>query len=63
MQLHLRAREDARPVADEVVDVNGVKIVGYTDLASRMAPTASQLYGMNHVHLLRDARLVARKFF
>ncbi|MEE2644959.1 MAG: Re/Si-specific NAD(P)(+) transhydrogenase subunit alpha [Myxococcota bacterium] len=40
--------------ADEVVDVNGVKIVGYTDLASRMAPTASQLYGMNHVHLLRD---------
>ncbi len=33
---------------------NGVKIVGYTDLPSRMAPTASQLYGMNLVHFLSD---------
>ena len=40
--------------AGEVVDHGGVKIVGYTDLASRMAPTASQLYAMNCVHLLDD---------
>jgi len=40
--------------AGEVVEHNGVKIIGYTDLASRMAPTASQLYAMNCVHLLDD---------
>ncbi len=38
----------------QVVDVNGVKVAGFTDLPSRMAPTASQLYGMNLVHLLSD---------
>ncbi len=37
-----------------VVDRKGVKIAGFTDLPSRMAPTASQLYGMNLVHLLDD---------
>lgn len=33
---------------------NGVTVIGYTDLPSRMAPTASQLYGMNLVHFLSD---------
>jgi NAD(P) transhydrogenase subunit alpha len=37
-----------------VVDVGGVKIVGLTDLASRLASTASQLYGTNIAHLLDD---------
>jgi len=41
-------------VPGTVVDNNGVKIAGFTDLPSRMAPTASQLYGMNLVHLLSD---------
>jgi H+-translocating NAD(P) transhydrogenase subunit alpha len=36
------------------VSENGVQIVGYTDLPSRMAPTSSQLYGMNLVHFLND---------
>ncbi len=36
------------------VTENGVSVVGYTDLPSRMAPTASQLYGMNLVHFLSD---------
>ncbi|TNF29177.1 MAG: Re/Si-specific NAD(P)(+) transhydrogenase subunit alpha [Deltaproteobacteria bacterium] len=40
--------------AGEVVVHNGVKIIGYTDLASRMATTASQLYATNCVHLLDD---------
>jgi len=40
--------------AGEVVVHNGVKIIGYTDLASRMATTASQLYATNIVHLLDD---------
>ncbi len=40
--------------ADEVVTVHGVKIVGYTDLPSRMAAVASQLYGNNLWHLLRE---------
>ena len=38
----------------EVVTRNGVTIVGYVDLPSRLAPTASQLYGMNLTHLLAD---------
>jgi NAD(P) transhydrogenase subunit alpha len=33
---------------------NGVTIVGLTDLPSRMANQASQLYGTNLVHLLND---------
>lgn len=37
-----------------VADHKGVKIVGYTDLASRLSTTASQLYGTNIVHLLDD---------
>lgn len=38
----------------EIVDHRGVKIVGYTDLPSRLASTASQLYGTNIAHLLDD---------
>jgi NAD(P) transhydrogenase subunit alpha len=38
----------------EVAQVKGVSIVGYTDLASRMATQSSQLYGTNIRHLLTD---------
>jgi len=38
----------------EVADVNGVKILGFTDLASRMANTASKFFAMNLVHLLEE---------
>jgi len=38
----------------ECVVVNGVTIVGYTDLPSRMANQSSQLYGTNLWHLLSD---------
>jgi NAD(P) transhydrogenase subunit alpha len=43
-------------VANEMVVENGVKIIGWTDLASRLAPTASQLYGMNLVHFLDEIK-------
>jgi NAD(P) transhydrogenase subunit alpha len=39
---------------EEVVQHNGVTVIGYVDLPSRLAPTASQLYGTNLVHLLSD---------
>ncbi|MGF1457826.1 MAG: Re/Si-specific NAD(P)(+) transhydrogenase subunit alpha [Leptolyngbyaceae cyanobacterium] len=38
----------------EIYDHNGVKVVGLTDLASRMANQASQLYGTNLYHLLNE---------
>jgi NAD(P) transhydrogenase subunit alpha len=38
----------------EVVVVHGVTIVGHEDLTSRLATTASQLYGTNLVNLLDD---------
>ncbi|WOD37897.1 Re/Si-specific NAD(P)(+) transhydrogenase subunit alpha [Nodosilinea sp. E11] len=38
----------------EVINYNGVTIIGLTDLPSRMAAQASQLYGNNLVHLLSD---------
>ncbi len=38
----------------EVTHHNGITIVGYVDLPSRLAPTASQLYGTNLCHLLSD---------
>ncbi len=41
-------------VPDEVVVHNGVTILGRTDLTSRLATTASQLYANNLVHLLTD---------
>ena len=41
-------------VADQVIQHDGVHIVGYSDLASRLAHTSSQLYGTNLYHLLDD---------
>ncbi len=40
--------------ADKVVVRNGVSIIGYTDLPSRLAAQASQLYGTNLRHLLTE---------
>jgi len=40
--------------AGKVVKVHGVSIIGYTDLPSRLATQASQLYGTNLRHLLTD---------
>jgi NAD(P) transhydrogenase subunit alpha len=37
-----------------VVERYGVHILGYTDLPSRLAPTASLLFGNNLTHLLAD---------
>jgi NAD(P) transhydrogenase subunit alpha len=39
---------------DKVVEKNGVKIIGYTDLPSRLAAQSSQLYATNLRHLLSD---------
>ena len=39
---------------DKVVKTNGVTIIGYTDLPSRLAAQSSQLYGTNLRHLLTD---------
>jgi len=41
-------------VPGQAVEAHGVHVVGYTDLPSRLAPTASFLYGNNLVHLLTD---------
>ncbi len=41
-------------VADEVVIRDGVTIIGYTDLPSRLAAQSSQLYATNLRHLLAD---------
>ncbi len=38
----------------KVVEHYGVHILGYTDLPSRLAPTASLLFGNNLTHLLAD---------
>jgi NAD(P) transhydrogenase subunit alpha len=38
----------------KVVNKHGVSIVGYSDLPSRLAQTASQLYGNNLNHFLTD---------
>ncbi len=38
----------------EVITEKGITIIGYIDLPSRLAPTASQLYGSNLYHLLAD---------
>ena len=38
---------------DKVVTANGVTILGYTDLAGRLAAQTSQLYGTNIVNLLK----------
>lgn len=39
---------------DEIVDHNGVTIIGYSDLTSRLATQASQLYATNLRHLLAE---------
>ncbi|MBT8092861.1 MAG: Re/Si-specific NAD(P)(+) transhydrogenase subunit alpha [Gammaproteobacteria bacterium] len=39
---------------DKVVQTNGVSIIGYTDLPSRLAAQSSQLYATNLRHLLTD---------
>ena len=39
---------------ERFVSDNGVIILGYTDLTSRLANTCSQLYGVNLCHLLTD---------
>ena len=39
---------------NEVVETNGVTIIGYTDLPSRLSAQASQLYATNLRHLLTD---------
>jgi NAD(P) transhydrogenase subunit alpha len=41
-------------VPGEVTKQNGVTIIGYTDLPSRLATTSSQLYATNLRHLLTD---------
>ena len=41
-------------VPNTVVERHGVTIIGYVDMPSRLAPTASFLYGNNLVHLLED---------
>jgi H+-translocating NAD(P) transhydrogenase subunit alpha len=41
-------------VPHQAVEVEGVHIVGYTDLTSRLATQASQLFGTNLFHLLSD---------
>ncbi len=40
--------------AGEVVEKHGVTLIGYTDLPSRMAKVASDLYATNLFHLLSD---------
>jgi NAD(P) transhydrogenase subunit alpha len=39
---------------DQVVEIGGVSVVGYTDLPSRMARPASQFFGSHLAHLLED---------
>ena len=39
---------------DQVVDHQGVKVLGYSDLPSRLPNTSSQLYGTNLFHVLDD---------
>jgi len=41
-------------VPDQVVEHNGIRIVGYTDLTSRMAAVASRFFANNLAHLLSD---------
>jgi len=40
--------------ADKVITHKGVKIIGYTDLPSRLATQSSQLYSTNLRHMLTD---------
>jgi NAD(P) transhydrogenase subunit alpha len=51
-----RSMKDGSVIVDlgEVTVVDGVTIIGYTDLPSRLAAQSSQLYGTNLRHLLTD---------
>jgi NAD(P) transhydrogenase subunit alpha len=44
----------ALTVPGQAVEINGVTVLGYTDLPSRMAQQASTLYATNIVHLLGE---------
>ena len=39
---------------DEIAEYNGVRIIGYTDLPSRLASQASELYANNLYHILDE---------
>ncbi len=39
---------------DQVVEWNGIKVLGFTDLPSRMAGTASRFFANNVVHLITE---------
>ena len=39
---------------DESININGITIIGYTDLPSRLPAQSSQLYANNLYHLLND---------
>jgi len=39
---------------DEIIQHEGVRLIGFTDLPSRMAAQSSQLYGTNLRHMLND---------
>ena len=41
-------------VADQCVEKHGIKILGYTDLASRMSTVSSEFFSMNLYHLLDE---------
>lgn len=41
-------------IPGQIAEHNGVKIVGYTDMTSRMASVASRFFATNVVHLLTD---------
>jgi H+-translocating NAD(P) transhydrogenase subunit alpha len=41
-------------VADDVIDHNGVTIIGHTDLPSRMPRQSSELFSMNVVHMMDE---------
>ena len=41
-------------VPDKAADIDGVMVIGYTDLTSRLATHASQFFGTNLWHLLSD---------
>ncbi|MFK7738025.1 MAG: Re/Si-specific NAD(P)(+) transhydrogenase subunit alpha [Pirellulaceae bacterium] len=41
-------------VQDEVIEYDGVTIIGYSDLPSRLPSTSSQLYGTNLYHALDE---------
>ena len=45
---------DATVKGERIVTDNGVVVIGYTDMASRMAAQSSQLYGTNLRHMLDD---------